>query len=108
MGYAKNNGYLVAHVRPAKRGRFCYEAELRDSNNGWNGVYLIYYDAQGNISNTNLTKANHTLQNKIYWYDHPQNRAGGNHTYGKRSGGNVGSIIITIIKYFSKLLYQIL
>ena len=24
---------------------------------------LIYYDAQGNISNTNLTKANHTLQN---------------------------------------------
>ena len=59
----KNNGYLVAHVRPANRGRFCYEYELRDSNNGWNGVYLIYYDAQGNISNTNLTKANHTLQN---------------------------------------------
>lgn len=26
-------------------------------------VDLIYYDAQGNISNTNLTKANHTLQN---------------------------------------------
>lgn len=48
----KNNGYLVAHVRPANRGRFCYEYELRDSNNGWNGVYLIYYDAQGNISNT--------------------------------------------------------
>ena len=47
----KNNGYLVAHVRPANRGRFCYEYELRDSNNGWNGVYLIYYDAQGNISN---------------------------------------------------------
>ena len=45
----KNNGYLVAHVRPANRGRFCYEYELRD--------------AQGNISNTNLTKANHTLQN---------------------------------------------
>lgn len=35
----KNNGYLVAHVRPANRGRFCYEYELRDSNNGWNGVY---------------------------------------------------------------------
>lgn len=35
----KNNGYLVAHVRPAKHGRFCYEYELRDSNNGWNGVY---------------------------------------------------------------------
>lgn len=59
----KSNGYLVAHVRPAQHGRFCYEYELRDSNNGWNGVYLIYYDAQGNISNTNLTKANHTLQN---------------------------------------------
>ena len=83
----KNNGYLVAHVRPAKHGRFCYEYELRDSNNGWNGVYLIYYDAQGNISST-------------YWYDHyPQNRTSGNHTCGKRSGGNVGSIIITIIKY---------
>mgnify|MGYP007054774894 FL=1 len=27
----KNNGYLVAHVRPANRGRFCYEYELRDS-----------------------------------------------------------------------------
>ena len=37
----KNNGYLVAHVRPAKHGRFCYEYELRDSNNGWNGVYEI-------------------------------------------------------------------
>ena len=35
----QNNGYLVAHVRPAKHGRFCYEYELRDSNNGWNGVY---------------------------------------------------------------------
>ena len=45
----KNNGYLVAHVRLAKHGRFCYEYELRDSNNGWNGVYLIYYDAQGRV-----------------------------------------------------------
>ena len=35
----KNNGYLVAHIHPAKHGRFCYEYELRDSNNGWNGVY---------------------------------------------------------------------
>lgn len=35
-----------------------------------------------------------------YWYDHyPQNRTSGNHTCGKRSGGNVGGIIITIIKY---------
>lgn len=59
----KSNGYLVAHVRPAKHGRFCYEYELRDSNNGWNGVYLIYYDAQGRVSSTNLTRTNHTLQN---------------------------------------------
>jgi len=53
----KNNGYLVAHVRPAQHGRFCYEYELRDSNNCWNGVYLIYYDAQGRVSSTNLTSA---------------------------------------------------
>ena len=59
----KNNGYLVAHVRPAQHGRFCYEYELRDSNNCWNGVYLIYYDAQGRVSSTNLTRINHTLQN---------------------------------------------
>ena len=61
--YVNVNGYLVAHVRPAKHGRFCYEYELRDSNNGWNGVYLIYYDAQGRVSSTNLTRTNHTLQN---------------------------------------------
>ena len=30
----KNNGYLVAHVRPAQHGRFCYEYELRDSKIG--------------------------------------------------------------------------
>ena len=63
MGYAEKQWLLGLHIRPAKHGRFCYEYELRDSNNGWNGVYLIYYDAQGNISNTNLTKVNHTLQN---------------------------------------------
>ena len=40
-------------VRPAQHGRFCYEYELRDSNNCWNGVYLIYYDAQGRVSSTN-------------------------------------------------------
>lgn len=43
----KNNGYLVAHVRPAKHGRFCYEYELRDSNNGWNGVYGARPDVVG-------------------------------------------------------------
>ena len=59
----KVNGYLVAHVHPAEKGRFRYEYELRDSNNGWNGVYLIYYDAQGRVSSTNLTRTNHTLQN---------------------------------------------
>lgn len=58
----KANGYLVAHVHPAEKG---YEYELRDSNANWDGVYLIYYDAQGKISNTNLTRAanNHTPQN---------------------------------------------
>ena len=55
----KANGYLVAHVHPAEKGRFRYEYELRDSNANWDGVYLIYYDAQGKISNTN----NHTPQN---------------------------------------------
>ena len=61
----KVNGYLVAHVHPAEKGRFRYEYELRDSNMDWDGVYLIYYDAQGKISNTNLTRAtsNHTPQN---------------------------------------------
>lgn len=60
----KANGYLVAHVHPAEKGRFRYEYELRDSNANWDGVYLIYYDAQGKISNTNLTRAanNHTPQ----------------------------------------------
>ena len=61
----KANGYLVAHVHPAEKGRFRYEYELRDSSVNWDGVYLIYYDAQGKISSTNLTRAasNHTLQN---------------------------------------------
>ena len=67
----KANGYLVAHVHPAEKGRFRYEYELCDSNANWDGVYLIYYDAQGKISNTNLTRAasNHTPQNvPLVWF----------------------------------------
>lgn len=106
----KNRGYLKVHFTPSgENNRWCVEYELLDVADPADGVHTYYYNLEGEVTATNLTRTaqrdniepppeqqadSRTPQNVG---DAPRTlhyRTNGNRMYGERTNGNGGNNII--------------